>query len=99
MTVPLGLGGFAHSVAGAGEILTATWAGELGSVDYVAWLLPATLGNIVGGVVLVTLLNYGQVVGAGRDRELSALSVDDARRERADPPPPTGKGPDHGPGT
>jgi formate/nitrite transporter FocA (FNT family) len=29
-------------------------------------LLPATLGNIVGGTVLVTLLNYGQVVGSRR---------------------------------
>ena len=97
MTVPLGLGGFAHSVAGAGEILTATWAGDLGSGEYVAWLVPATLGNIVGGVVLVTLLNYAQVIGAGRDRELSTLSVDDARLERADPPPTPAKDSDEGP--
>ncbi|MGA7521172.1 MAG: hypothetical protein WBW84_01735 [Acidobacteriaceae bacterium] len=28
---------------------------------YFRWLLAATLGNICGGVVLVTLLEYGQV--------------------------------------
>jgi formate/nitrite transporter FocA (FNT family) len=28
---------------------------------YFRWLLLATSGNIVGGVVLVTLLEYGQV--------------------------------------
>ena len=27
----------------------------------VTWLLPATLGNITGGVAIVSLLNYGQV--------------------------------------
>jgi formate-nitrite transporter family protein len=25
------------------------------------WILPATFGNITGGVLLVTLLEYGQV--------------------------------------
>jgi formate/nitrite transporter FocA (FNT family) len=30
---------------------------------YFAWLAPATLGNICGGVLLVTLLEYGQVKG------------------------------------
>jgi formate/nitrite transporter FocA (FNT family) len=28
---------------------------------YLHWLLFATLGNIVGGVTIVSLLNYGQV--------------------------------------
>ena len=86
MTLPLGLGEFAHSVAGAGEILTAAWDGALGPGDYFSWLWAAVLGNVVGGVVLVTLLNYAQVVGSGRDRERSNLSVDEAhadmRRER-----------------
>ena len=29
--------------------------------SYLAWLAAATLGNIVGGVLIVSLLNYGQV--------------------------------------
>ena len=36
-------------------------SGHLHYLDYFRWLLPATLGNIVGGVAIVTLLNYGQV--------------------------------------
>src|SRR5436853_594275 len=42
------------------------WAVVSGSVtlaSYFHWLLLATLGNIVGGVVIVSLLNYGQVRG------------------------------------
>lgn len=81
MTLPLGLGEFAHAVAGAGEILTAAWAGDLGPAEYFRWLGPAVLGNVVGGVVLVSVLNYAQVVGSGRDRERSGLSVDEAQAD------------------
>ena len=31
------------------------------------FLAPATLGNTVGGVVLVTLLNFGQVAGSNKE--------------------------------
>jgi formate-nitrite transporter family protein len=33
---------------------------------FLGFLVPATLGNAVGGIVLVTLLNYGQVIGSKR---------------------------------
>jgi len=33
---------------------------QLPAAEYFKWLLPATLGNITGGVLLVTLLEYGQ---------------------------------------
>jgi formate-nitrite transporter family protein len=35
--------------------------GALGLGTYVHWLLMAVLGNVIGGVVLVTVLNYGQI--------------------------------------
>jgi uncharacterized integral membrane protein len=48
---------------------------------YVVWLLAATLGNTIGGVVIVSLLNYGQVIGSRRDlrraeRPLSDVEAD-----------------------
>lgn len=61
LTFLVGLGHFAHSVAGAAEVLAAVSGGALGVGDYARWLAPATLGNIVGGVTMVSLLNYGQV--------------------------------------
>jgi formate/nitrite transporter FocA (FNT family) len=61
MTFILGLGNFAHCVASSGEILSALLAGAIASADYFSWLAAATLGNIAGGVVMVSLLNYGQV--------------------------------------
>jgi formate-nitrite transporter family protein len=57
----VGLGHFAHCIATSGEILAAVLSHHLAAGNYFRWLLPATLGNVVGGVVLVTLLEYGQI--------------------------------------
>jgi formate/nitrite transporter FocA (FNT family) len=61
LTFVVGIGRFAHCIAGSGEILSAVMAGSVPVAAYLRWLIPATLGNICGGVVIVSLLNYGQV--------------------------------------
>lgn len=57
--------GLPHCVAGSSEVFMGVFAGEFTWGEY-GWdfLLPTTLGNIVGGVFTVTLLNYGQVIGS-----------------------------------
>jgi formate/nitrite transporter FocA (FNT family) len=59
----VGIGKLAHCIATSGEILSAVVAGSTSGISYAHWLLLATLGNIAGGVVIVSLLNYGQVAG------------------------------------
>lgn len=61
LTFLVGAGHFSHCIASSGEIFAAVMSQHIHFVDYLRWLLPATLGNIVGGVAIVTLLNYGQV--------------------------------------
>ena len=61
LTFLVGVGRYAHCIATSGEILSAVVAGKLAVGAYLSWLLLATSGNIVGGVVIVSLLNYGQV--------------------------------------
>jgi len=61
LTFVVGLGHFAHCIATSGEILAAVLHGQLLASRYFLWLGPAVLGNITGGVLLVTLLEYGQV--------------------------------------
>lgn len=61
IALPVGIGGFAHSIASSGDILAAVMRGAVSPADYLLWLGGAVPGNIVGGVVVVTLLNYGQV--------------------------------------
>jgi formate-nitrite transporter family protein len=60
-------GGLPHCIAGSAEVLISVLEGETSLGEYLgAFLIPTTLGNVIGGVVLVTLLNYGQVWGSNR---------------------------------
>jgi formate-nitrite transporter family protein len=61
LTFIVGVAKLSHCIASSGEILSAVVAGALPLSTYIGWLVPATLGNIVGGVVIVSMLNYGQV--------------------------------------
>lgn len=61
LTFVVGIGRFAHCIATSCEILTAVEFGSVTALTFFGWLLPATLGNICGGVFIVSLLNYGQV--------------------------------------
>jgi formate/nitrite transporter FocA (FNT family) len=59
--------GLAHCIAGSTEVFISVFSGATSWTEYLGrFLVPATLGNTIGGLVLVTLLNYGQVVGSGR---------------------------------
>ncbi|MGC1359885.1 MAG: formate/nitrite transporter family protein [Silvibacterium sp.] len=60
LTFIVGLGHFAHCIAGSGEILAAVLSHKLALSAYIKWLSLAVAGNITGGVLLVTLLEYGQ---------------------------------------
>jgi formate/nitrite transporter FocA (FNT family) len=55
------VGQFAHCIASSAEILSAVVTGSVPLADYFRWLAPATDGNICGGALMVSLLNYGQV--------------------------------------
>ena len=57
----VGAGRFAHCIASSCEILVSVQAGAIPLTRYLAWLVPVTLGNVCGGVLIVSLLNYGQV--------------------------------------
>lgn len=61
LTFVVGVGRFAHCIAGSCEILASVVHGAIPAYTYFHWLLPATTGNICGGTIIVSLLNYGQV--------------------------------------
>ena len=61
LTFVVGVGKFSHCVVTSGEIISTVLAGGATVGEYLRWLLLATSGNIVGGVVIVSVLNYGQV--------------------------------------
>jgi formate/nitrite transporter FocA (FNT family) len=61
-TFPISALGFPHSIAGSVEAfyLAATGQSPWGAMLR-AFVVPSVLGNAIGGVLLVALLNYGQV--------------------------------------
>ncbi|MCU1320434.1 MAG: formate/nitrite transporter [Acidobacteriaceae bacterium] len=68
----VGLGSFAHCIAASGEVFTSILTGRAPWMAFPTWFLPAVAGNICGGVGMVTLLEYGQVV-VGGDADAEAL--------------------------
>jgi formate/nitrite transporter FocA (FNT family) len=62
VTYVVAIGGFAHIIAGSVDAFYLVEIGEAGWRDYVwRFFAPTLVGNIIGGVALVALLNYGQV--------------------------------------
>jgi formate/nitrite transporter FocA (FNT family) len=57
----VGIGEFSHVIAGSAECLYVVFTGERTMADYVMrFLLPALIGNAVGGVALVATLAHAQ---------------------------------------
>ena len=66
----VGLGGFAHVIAGSSEVAYLVIHGDVSLLRYARdFLLPALTGNVIGGVTLVALLNHAQVTAGGDDEE------------------------------
>lgn len=72
LTFLVGLGGFAHIIAGSVEIFyllttgAASWGHGIGG-----WLVPTLMGNIVGGLSLVAALNHAQVTSGGGEESVT----------------------------
>lgn len=81
LTFVVGLGGFAHCIAGSGELIAAVLTHHLPWMAYPRWLGLAVAGNVCGGVLMVTVLEYGQVIG---DADLRKAETErpGERRER-----------------
>ncbi|HVB36054.1 MAG TPA: formate/nitrite transporter family protein [Candidatus Acidoferrales bacterium] len=64
LTYLIGLGGFSHVIEGSTTVfyLVAMKSASWGTY-FVGFFLPPLLGNIAGGVSLVTTLGHAQVVG------------------------------------
>ena len=61
-TAPISAFGFRHSVAGSVEAFYRAFSNNAGWGQMIGgFVVPALIGNIIGGVIFVALLNHGQV--------------------------------------
>lgn len=79
LTFLIGLGHFAHCIAGSGEVLTAVLTHQVAWSGYLRWLAFAVAGNVCGGVLIVTLLEYGQVIA---DKAGEKAIIEDAKKHQ-----------------
>jgi formate-nitrite transporter family protein len=69
-TFPIHALGFRHSIAGSVEAFYLAAGGQAGWGPVLGeFVVPSVLGNAVGGVLLVALLNYGQVAAEREGQE------------------------------
>jgi formate-nitrite transporter family protein len=62
----VGVGEFSHIIAGAAEVFYLGWTGVLGWGEVVGrFVIPTLIGNVAGGVTLVSALNHAQVTAGG----------------------------------
>ena len=68
ITYVVGLAGLAHVIAGSTEVSYAAFIGIVSWSEFAfGFFVPALLGNIIGGVTLVAVLNHGQVQAGQED--------------------------------
>lgn len=80
LTWLVGLGRFNHIVAGSTTVFFMVWTHSATWGEYFArFFVPTLLGNIIGGVTLVSALGHAQVVGG---REMASAEPDRNNSER-----------------
>jgi formate/nitrite transporter FocA (FNT family) len=72
LTYVVGLAGLTHIIAGSVEVLFLVMTGRLSWFSYLGgYMVPTLLGNIVGGVSMVSVVNHAQVVsGMSQNKRL-----------------------------
>jgi len=71
ITYIVGLGGFAHIIAGSVEAFFMTLLGKASVAElFMGFIIPALLGNAIGGVSLVAAINHAQVVAGSEGADV-----------------------------
>lgn len=69
-TYLIGIGGMTHIIAGSVEAFYLTTTGAVGWWQEISrFMIPTLIGNVLGGVSLVAVVNHAQVIASGSKRE------------------------------
>jgi formate-nitrite transporter family protein len=70
ITTCIGLAGLAHCIVGNIEVSAGLFGGSVSFTQYLNFLIPVTLGNIIGGVFFVAILKYSHTALSGKEEEV-----------------------------
>jgi formate/nitrite transporter FocA (FNT family) len=71
VTACIGLAGLAHSIVGNIEASIGWVRGDISFSRYINFLLPVTLGNIIGGVFFVAVLKFSHTTLSGKEEVIN----------------------------
>jgi formate/nitrite transporter FocA (FNT family) len=75
LTAPISAFEFKHAIVGSAEAFYRVWTGSAGFGAMASFILAAVIGNAIGGVLLVAILNYGQVVTERKEKGQTQTEV------------------------
>ncbi|HEX2865711.1 MAG TPA: formate/nitrite transporter family protein [Ignavibacteriales bacterium] len=70
ITASIGIAGLHHCIAGNVEVLAGLLTEGFSLQSYLKFIIPATLGNIVGGAVFVGVLKFSHTIFSEEEKEL-----------------------------
>ncbi|MEO9070078.1 MAG: formate/nitrite transporter family protein [Ginsengibacter sp.] len=75
ITTCIGLAGLPHCIVGNIEVSAGLFHGDISFTDYINFLVPVTLGNIIGGVFFVGILKYSHTALSGKEEEIDIETI------------------------
>lgn len=76
VTGAIGYAHLPHSIAGTMEVLMGVFSGETSIATFWTFLVWATIGNVIGGTVFVTLLRYSHAQRGGYEPESVVIETE-----------------------
>lgn len=70
ITTCIGLAGLSHSIVGNIEVASGWFNGNISFFQYINFLVPVTIGNIIGGVFFVGILKFSHTSISGKEVEV-----------------------------
>lgn len=75
ITTCIGLASLPHCIVGNIEVSSGLFHGDVSFTNYINFLVPVTLGNIIGGVFFVGILKYSHTALSGKEEEIDIESI------------------------
>jgi formate/nitrite transporter FocA (FNT family) len=73
ITGAIGISGLPHCIVGNIEVASSMFAGHVSFSQYISFLGPVTLGNIIGGVFFVGILKFSHTMNSGVEKEVELV--------------------------
>jgi formate/nitrite transporter FocA (FNT family) len=70
ITGAIGIAGLPHCIVGNIEVASSMFTGHVSFAQYISFLIPVTLGNIIGGVFFVSILKFNHTMNSGVEKEV-----------------------------